>query len=179
MQLESSQSKLYAEISLTPVRQKSSGAPKKTWWRPQTSSPEPEWPSEAYHGGTQKKKKMTVFVLHKWHTVHKRRVNLVFTWDLRISKISRSQWNKKWISSAGKHLLHKGHTSSSCVCCTYRSLCLRIWDAPTLNLTRTSLMCLFVTEVKFYIDWHLELSIDIEPVSFVYMLMPLLGVAVN
>ena len=76
-------------------------------------------------------------------------VNIVFMWDVLILKIinfSHSQWNKKWISSSG-HLLHKGHIRSSC--CTYHSLWVRIWDAPTLNVIRTSQMCLFITEVKF------------------------------
>ena len=46
-------------------------------------------------------------------------------------------------------ILHNGHIRSPGVCATHLSFGVRMLDAPILNLIKTSLMCLFVTEVKY------------------------------
>ena len=50
-----------------------------------------------------------------------------------------------------------------CVCATYLILCTRRLDAPILNFIKMSLMCLFVTDVKYG-------SEEIEVLNILYTL---------
>ena len=50
-----------------------------------------------------------------------------------------------------------------CVCATYLILCTQILDAPILNFIKMSLICLFVTDVKYG-------SKEIEFLNILYIL---------
>ena len=67
-------------------------------------------------------------------------------------------------------MLHNGRIRSPGVYATYLSLWVRMLDAPLLNLIKTSLMCLFVTEVK-YDSKEMEILNILYMVNLVLLLM--------